>query len=328
MSYVDKTLLPDETVLYQAQLHWFRYLQCGLLAAAGAALISYDTYDATVHMLGFALLCAAPVLAAKAWFDQVTSEFALTQNRVLIKAGFIRRRSLELRLTQVESVGVDQSVLGRVFGYGTIIVSGTGGTRERFSDIADPLEFRWHVQAIGSGDYDAIRHRKAERDALDAQPLSKRADKRLKLGVVSLFAALAVAVWVYVSWRGSDDAPTDAVQNASAHTDRANAKPMQAEAAAQNQGWNDQDAVSTDISALPGYDIANYCSNVSNTVGGSFMIEKSCRDQEALAAQALADMSIPQRIASYCDQISETTGGSYVIYKTCVEQELHAAAQM
>ncbi len=76
----------------------------------------------------------------------LTSEFAVTNKRVLVKVGFISRHTLELLLSKVETVGVDQSILGRILGYGTIVVIGTGGTREPFRAITDPLEFRHQVQ--------------------------------------------------------------------------------------------------------------------------------------------------------------------------------------
>src|SRR5262249_21932773 len=73
--------------------------------------------------------------------------FAVTDKRVVIKVGWIRRRTLETMLSKVEGVGVDQSLTGRMLGYGSIEVTGTGGTREEFARIADPLEFRRQVQA-------------------------------------------------------------------------------------------------------------------------------------------------------------------------------------
>jgi len=81
------------------------------------------------------------------WIRSISSEFAVTNKRVLVKVGLIRRHSLELLLQKVEGIGVDQGILGRILGYGTITVSGTGGTREAFRMIADPLEFRRQVQA-------------------------------------------------------------------------------------------------------------------------------------------------------------------------------------
>ena len=76
-----------------------------------------------------------------------TTEFAVTNKRVIAKTGWIRRRSLELLLTKVESIGVSQPIMGRVFNYGTITVVGTGGTREPFHNIVEPMGFRKRVNA-------------------------------------------------------------------------------------------------------------------------------------------------------------------------------------
>jgi len=75
-----------------------------------------------------------------------TSEFGITNRRVLIKVGFIRRKSLEIFLTHVEGIFVKQGILGRILNYGTIIVNGTGGTKTPFHNIRAPLEFRKKVQ--------------------------------------------------------------------------------------------------------------------------------------------------------------------------------------
>ena len=76
-----------------------------------------------------------------------SAEFAVTNRRVMIKLGVMQRRTVETMLNKVEGVAVDQTLAGRVFNYGTITVTGTGGTRETFERIANPLEFRRRVQA-------------------------------------------------------------------------------------------------------------------------------------------------------------------------------------
>ncbi len=75
-----------------------------------------------------------------------SSEFAVTNKRVLMKAGVLRRRSLEILLSKIEAIGVDQSLLGRFLNYGSLTVGGTGGTKEVFDKIAAPMEFRLKVQ--------------------------------------------------------------------------------------------------------------------------------------------------------------------------------------
>jgi len=74
--------------------------------------------------------------------DRGTSEFAITNKRVIMKVGLIRRKALEMNLSKIESVNVDQTIMGRILGYGTITIIGTGGTRESFASISKPMEFR------------------------------------------------------------------------------------------------------------------------------------------------------------------------------------------
>jgi uncharacterized membrane protein YdbT with pleckstrin-like domain len=71
-----------------------------------------------------------------------TSEYAITNKRVIIKIGLISRKTLEMNLSKIESVNVDQSIFGRLLGYGAITIIGTGGTRETFSALANPIQFR------------------------------------------------------------------------------------------------------------------------------------------------------------------------------------------
>jgi uncharacterized membrane protein YdbT with pleckstrin-like domain len=97
----------------------------------------------TAAVLGaFALIIALPKYVAFA-----TSEFAVTNKRLIVKVGVLRRRTVELQLSKVEAIAVEQDLLGRIFGYGNIVVTGTGGTKEPFRTISGPLKFRRAVQA-------------------------------------------------------------------------------------------------------------------------------------------------------------------------------------
>ena len=149
MSYIEENLLPDEHITYRARLHWIVYAPAIVFLALGIILIvSGAIHIKTPGLLIFGIIIVlfSPFFALSAWIRRKTSEFAVTNKRVLVKVGFIRRHSLELLLQKVEGIGVDQGVGGRVFRYGTIIVTGTGGTKEPFHKIAAPLEFRRHVQ--------------------------------------------------------------------------------------------------------------------------------------------------------------------------------------
>src|SRR6202012_564645 len=136
-------LLPNEEITYRARLHRIIYFlpDCILLVAILVGLGGGGWIAAG----GGAAI--GVVLFIPPWIRSASSEFAITNKRVLIKLGLVRRHSLELLLQKVEGIGVDQSGPGRVPGYGTITVSGLGETKESFRMISDPLEFRRQVQA-------------------------------------------------------------------------------------------------------------------------------------------------------------------------------------
>lgn len=123
MSYVLDNLLKNERILYEARLHW------------------------TIYFTWKSLF----TLFISAWILRRSSEFAVTNRRVMIKVGLIQRRTLELNLSKVESIEVEQTFWGRLLGYGEIEVIGTGGTRERFDRIGSPLEFRKAVHEAAEG---------------------------------------------------------------------------------------------------------------------------------------------------------------------------------
>lgn len=146
MSYVENSLLPGEHVTYETRLHKIVFFWPIVLAVLGFALFSDPvSRPAAPMVLGMAVLGGLAV-----WLQFSTSEFAVTNKRVIIKVGILRRRTLEIMLTKVEAISVDQSLGGQMLGYGTIVVVGTGGTHEPFKGIASPLEFRRAVQAAST----------------------------------------------------------------------------------------------------------------------------------------------------------------------------------
>jgi uncharacterized membrane protein YdbT with pleckstrin-like domain len=142
MSYVERNLLPNEQITYRAKLHWLIYILPAIVFVI-AILVALGGSMAAAGVVGV----IGVILLMPPWIKSKSSEFAITNKRVLIKVGLIRRHSLELLLQKVEGIGVDQGILGRILGYGTITVSGVGGTKEAFKMISRPLEFRRQVQA-------------------------------------------------------------------------------------------------------------------------------------------------------------------------------------
>ena len=148
MGYVEKNLTSGEVVVYRARRHRIIFLPAALLALASLVLVYLFLTNRTLEFLawvaGFLGLVTA-IAYLSALIQYSTSEFAVTNKQLIVKEGFVRRRSLELLLPKVEGVGVDQDLLGRILDYGTIVVTGTGGTKEPFAKIARPLEFRRQV---------------------------------------------------------------------------------------------------------------------------------------------------------------------------------------
>jgi uncharacterized membrane protein YdbT with pleckstrin-like domain len=143
MSYVDRNLLEGEEVVYRARLHWVIFAVPACIAALGLVL----AVVVASWVVAIVLVVLAIAIALPRYIRLVSSEFAVTNKRVIVKLGLVHRHTLELVLSKVETIGVDQSIMGRVLNYGTIVVTGTGGTKEPFKDIANPLEFRRRVQS-------------------------------------------------------------------------------------------------------------------------------------------------------------------------------------
>ena len=97
-------------------------------------------------VIGIALLVVAGIFILAGLFKRNSTEMAVTNKRVVIKVGMATRRTFELLLQRVESIAVEESVMGRLLGFGTVIIHGTGGSPEPFDRVAHPDEFRKQVQ--------------------------------------------------------------------------------------------------------------------------------------------------------------------------------------
>jgi hypothetical protein len=151
-SYTAATLQADEKPLHQTTIHW--------MALSGSVIGAVLTLIVIVPIAMFAawkdfywawVLVVIPVgILVSASVTIRTSELVITDRRVLIKVGFIQRHTFEMFISKIESVAVFQSMLGRVFNYGTVEIRGTGGSSESFATIAEPLPFRDAIQLVQS----------------------------------------------------------------------------------------------------------------------------------------------------------------------------------
>jgi uncharacterized membrane protein YdbT with pleckstrin-like domain len=125
-SYVESVLISGETVLHRGRVSLWPH--------------------AWKIVLGILLLPVVVGLAILIWVLIIykTTEIAITNKRIIAKFGFISRSTTEINLPKVESLQVDQGVMARLFGYGTIVVAGAGTPNLRIPGIAEPLQFRKH----------------------------------------------------------------------------------------------------------------------------------------------------------------------------------------
>jgi uncharacterized membrane protein YdbT with pleckstrin-like domain len=149
--YIDDILQPGEKVLYSTNAHWIFYLpgMAAWVLAVVLLVLSRATVTEAIILLCLAASAVVAIAAlywtAKAWFHRWTTETDVTNMRVVHKTGFIKRRTFEMSLDKVESVDVNQSILGRILNYGSVTVRGVGEGAETIDMIASPLEFRNHI---------------------------------------------------------------------------------------------------------------------------------------------------------------------------------------
>jgi uncharacterized membrane protein YdbT with pleckstrin-like domain len=151
--YIDDILQPGEKVLYSTNAHWIFYLPA--IAAWIVAIVFFvlsRMFVADIPVLLCLSMAAISAVAAlyktlTAWFHRWTTETDVTNLRVVHKTGFIKRRTFEMSLDKVESVDVNQGILGRILNYGDVTILGVGEGKETISTIASPLSFRNSITA-------------------------------------------------------------------------------------------------------------------------------------------------------------------------------------
>ncbi len=147
--YIDEILQPGERVLYSTNAHWIFYFPAILAWIVALALFVASRQSRYLQRDDRSACSAAGLVALaalfwtlKGWFHRFTTETDVTNLRVVHKTGFIKRRTFEMALDKVESVDVNQSILGRILNYGDVTINGVGEGRETIATIASPLAFR------------------------------------------------------------------------------------------------------------------------------------------------------------------------------------------
>jgi uncharacterized membrane protein YdbT with pleckstrin-like domain len=148
MSYIDGNLLDGEHVVYRTRLHWLLFVMPVLFTLVVLLPLAWLMANGTWKSFAWIPLSFGLIVLVATFIKRQSSDFAVTNKRVMMKMGVFATRSIELLLNKIEAIAVNQSLMGRVFGYGDIAVTGSGGTKETFSRIQGPLEFRRAVQSV------------------------------------------------------------------------------------------------------------------------------------------------------------------------------------
>lgn len=145
MNYIQKNLLSGEEIKYVARLHFFLFVQPIILLLIGAFLASSPKeISAMTHYAGLLILFFGIISLLSRILIKVGSSYAVTNKRVILKTGVISRKAVDLVLAKCEGLHIKQSILGRIFNFGTITVT-TGGASSSYPYIADPLAFRREI---------------------------------------------------------------------------------------------------------------------------------------------------------------------------------------
>jgi uncharacterized membrane protein YdbT with pleckstrin-like domain len=148
MAYYSKVLQPDETVKVVGRLHWSIYVRAVILLVIAAALLlwadriadanwqRYARYGGgVIGLLGLLVLFAS-------WIKRHATEIVVTDRRVIYKRGLLSRHTVEMNVSKIETVDVEQGLGGRIWGYGTLMIRGTGAGFEPLENVGAPLRIR------------------------------------------------------------------------------------------------------------------------------------------------------------------------------------------
>lgn len=159
MSYVNSNLQADERVLDRTTVHWIVYMPGLVTLLFAPILFAYcyridpDPAGNWRYFVGPELFLAmiGAYLLIRAAITQFTTEVAITDRRIIYKTGLLSRRTLEMNIDKVESVDINQSIVGQFLDYGTIVVRGVGTGMEPLDSIEAPIKFRDSVlsQTVG-----------------------------------------------------------------------------------------------------------------------------------------------------------------------------------
>lgn len=145
MTALDANLLPDEKIIFRTKKHYIIFLTPAMLTLMTLIFLM----NSNPFVVKAAILPGVSSLVAWAHeaLDYMTSEFAITNKRIMMREGFFFRHTNDARLTTITNIGCVQSLVGQALNYGTVVLNTFGGMNDAFPEIPSPREFQMKVQA-------------------------------------------------------------------------------------------------------------------------------------------------------------------------------------
>ena len=147
MGYIEDNLTSNEKVIFKTRLHWIVLIKPILWIIVAIILFSAPLAEFGT-VLGVISVILALYFGLSGIANYFTSEFGVTDQRVMIKTGYLHTKTIETLLTKIEAIEVTQTLFGKGFGYGSILITGSGGSKSKFHHIDSPLEFRQRIQEM------------------------------------------------------------------------------------------------------------------------------------------------------------------------------------
>lgn len=142
MGYFEKQVLPNEVFTFKTRKHWVLFLPPIIFSALLLLFFIYMQKIPALQFLLFAPWLLMALVWAKPLLNYYTSEFVVSNKRLLLKEGFFLRHVHEARLNSIVQISIEQTLLGQILGYGNVIVSSIGGAMDLFTDLDSPQRFQ------------------------------------------------------------------------------------------------------------------------------------------------------------------------------------------
>ena len=135
----------SNSIVYQARLHWIIFFWPAIVFASALYVSEVSPLFRNIgHITALLSLVWLVVMVMTYYF----SVLIIKERHIILCTGILTRQTLDLSLNKIESIDIRQSVLGSLFQYGSLVITGTGGTRQYINYLNQPLTCRRHIEQL------------------------------------------------------------------------------------------------------------------------------------------------------------------------------------